>query len=330
MISVIVPVYNVVDYLPRCLDSIVGQTYRDLEIILVDDGSTDSSGKICDEYAMKDSRITVIHQKNKGLAEARNSGLINARGEYISFIDSDDYIDPEMLEVLYDLIQRKSASLSMVMFRYVYDTTAEQHAHVDYDEIPSVVFDRDEMMQGMFHFLADYQESLFHVVWNKLYRRDLICGLRFNESGTEDMEFNNRVFLRAERMVMGRVCLYNYLQRLDSIIHHGINERQVSRIDAHYRMFQTYSANQKLYKAYCLDKLYKVIFQIRFKARGSSLYAMVNEKSKYFMKLTWKDYWRNGALPAYRKLGILTLFYCPFLYSIFISLAELRAKILRK
>ena len=98
LISIIIPVYNVAVYLPRCLDSILAQTYKNLEIILVDDGSKDNSGKVCDEYALKDSRIKVIHQKNQGVSVARNAGLRIAKGDYIGFVDSDDYIETNMYE----------------------------------------------------------------------------------------------------------------------------------------------------------------------------------------------------------------------------------------
>lgn len=111
MISVIVPVYNVEEYLPTCIESILNQTYKDLEILLIDDGSTDNSGKICDKYAKEDGRCIVVHQPNKGVSEARNTGLKHATGEYISFIDGDDYIHPQMLEILYNEIKKTSSIL---------------------------------------------------------------------------------------------------------------------------------------------------------------------------------------------------------------------------
>ena len=121
MISVIVPIYNVEAYLPQCLDSIVSQTYKDLEIILVDDGSTDSSGRICDEFADKDVRIRVIHQKNSGLPEARNSGLKVAKGDYIIMPDGDDALHPQMIEILYNLIIDGDYDFSMCYGEPIYD-----------------------------------------------------------------------------------------------------------------------------------------------------------------------------------------------------------------
>lgn len=119
LISVIVPVYKVERYLCRCVDSIIAQTYTNLQIILVDDGSPDGSGAICDDYAAKDPRITVIHKENGGLSDARNAGLGAARGSYIGFVDSDDYISVDMYEKLYKAIVACNADMSVCNFRYV-------------------------------------------------------------------------------------------------------------------------------------------------------------------------------------------------------------------
>ena len=116
MISVVVPVYNVEKYINDCIDSIINQTYRELEIILVDDGSNDSSGAICDEYAMKDDRIRVIHKKNGGLAEARNKGIDSANGSYLAFIDSDDHINVHMMDILLNNLIKTDSDISVCRF----------------------------------------------------------------------------------------------------------------------------------------------------------------------------------------------------------------------
>ena len=121
LVSVIVPIYNVEKYLRKCVDSILNQTYKNLEIILVDDGSPDNCGNICDEYALSDSRIRIIHKKNGGLSDARNAGLDIARGNYILFVDSDDYIDETMVEKLYEALEKEKAEMSLCSFVYVND-----------------------------------------------------------------------------------------------------------------------------------------------------------------------------------------------------------------
>ena len=116
LISIIVPVYKVEAYLPRCVDSILAQTYKNLDIILVDDGSPDNSGKICDAYAEKDSRITVIHQANGGLSDARNAGIAVAKGAYLTFLDSDDWVPKEYIAYLYDLLKETGSAISLCNF----------------------------------------------------------------------------------------------------------------------------------------------------------------------------------------------------------------------
>ena len=121
LISVIIPVYNVSQYLPRCIESVINQTYQNLEIILVDDGATDDSGVICDDYARKDPRIRVVHKENGGLSSARNAGIQIARGEYLTFIDSDDYVDRDYTEFLYELVCQYSAKMAIFSHTVFYD-----------------------------------------------------------------------------------------------------------------------------------------------------------------------------------------------------------------
>lgn len=166
-ISVIVPVYNVEKYLSKCINSILDQTHKNLEIILIDDGSTDNSGKLCDEYYNKDKRIKVIHQKNGGLSVARNSGLEIATGEYIMFIDSDDYYEKKSCELLYNEIKRKDA-----------DYVIGNYIHVNYngEKWDKPLFDQE--IYGRFKLsIKDYKKSFFvmnSVVWNKIFKREFI------------------------------------------------------------------------------------------------------------------------------------------------------------
>ena len=126
LISIVVPIYNVEKYLEKCINSIIIQTYKNIEIILVNDGSTDSSGKICDIYLKKDKRIKVIHKKNGGLSDARNVGIENAKGKYIAFIDSDDFIDSDFIEILYNLIIEYNADVSCCKCNVIYKKNKKQ------------------------------------------------------------------------------------------------------------------------------------------------------------------------------------------------------------
>ena len=158
-ISVIMPVYNVADYLPQCIESVLNQDHQDLEVILIDDGSRDNSGAICDEYAAKDSRVKVIHQKNGGAASAKNAGLRIATGEYLSFVDSDDYLEPNVYGYMLNVLKCHDADAAQFSFRNVYQTRTE-------DELlqPGIVDGKDYLVR----FTKDWSCAL---LWNKLYRR---------------------------------------------------------------------------------------------------------------------------------------------------------------
>ena len=197
LISVIIPVYKVEKFLPKCLDSILGQTYKNLEIILIDDGSTDNSGKICDEYAQKDARIHVIHQENHGLSNARNAGLKIAHGEYIAFVDSDDYIELDMYEYLWKLISKENADVAMC------NTCEDEGFH---SQKPIDVAYVMGPIQKYFEF-SDWMAP-----WNKLYKRELIGDTCFDPTTScgEDELFNFELAKKDALVALGNQSKYHY------------------------------------------------------------------------------------------------------------------------
>lgn len=203
-ISVIIPVYKVEKYLAKCLDSVISQTYRELEIILVDDGSPDGCGEICDEYASKDERIKVIHKENGGVARARNAGLDIASGDYIGFVDSDDWIEPDMYELLIKNAVKYGADMSMCG-ETVYDN-GELIATSSSDEI--VQLNRIEakkytVVGGRMGF-----------IWNKIYSRHIIKDIRFSpEYGcSEDLMFVYQLLENTDKVVIDNRAKYNYFR----------------------------------------------------------------------------------------------------------------------
>lgn len=205
-ISVIVPVYNAENYLSACLDSILSQTCQDFEIILIDDGSKDASGQICDAYAGKDPRIQVVHQENGGVSRARNRGLELATGELISFIDSDDTLEPDMYELLVRVMQEHNADISHCGYK-----------HIVGEEI-RLVHDTKRVIPHHTQEALDcfVDGRLFGGgLWNKLYRRELLDGLSFREDlkNNEDILFNFEAFRRADCSVFADYPLYNYVAR---------------------------------------------------------------------------------------------------------------------
>ncbi len=209
LISVIVPVYNVERYLNKCIDSIVSQTYKNLEIILVDDGSSDNCPAICDEWAEKDSRIKVIHKENGGVSSARNTGIELAAGEYLGFVDSDDYIDSDMYTVLYHQIKLTAADLSVVGVYY-----GERTDCFDSD----ITFSKHQTHLMLFN-QRDYMAFNGYLV-NKLYKSEIIHknNIRLNNNITmgEDMCFNFEYISHIDKSCVTKYCGYYYEYREDS------------------------------------------------------------------------------------------------------------------
>lgn len=205
-ISVIVPVYNCKAYLPACIDSILNQTYNNLQIVLVDDGSTDGSSKICDDYEKQDSRVCSLHQRNQGVSSARNHGLQIATGELVSFVDSDDTLEPDMYELLVRTMQDHRADISHCGFNRVEDGVALPI----YDTRQTVLQTSEEAIRCLL------MGRLFTgSLWNKLFRKKLLDGISFCEELkiNEDILFNFEAFKRAKQIVFSDYAKYNYMVR---------------------------------------------------------------------------------------------------------------------
>ena len=205
LISVIVPVYNVKDYLERCLQSICGQTYRNLEILLIDDGSSDGSGELCDLFARKDARVKVVHQKNAGQSAARNRGLEMAQGEYLGFVDSDDWIEPDMYAFLYRLLAKNDADISICSH---YMETGVK-TRVKHSSGRSTVFSREEAIRTLVR-----DKRIRNYMWDKLFKRSVFEGIRFPVNRIyEDIVVSYQLFYKARKVVMRDCPKYHYLKR---------------------------------------------------------------------------------------------------------------------
>ena len=219
LISIIVPVYRVESYLSRCVDSLLAQTYQNLEIILVDDGSPDQCPQICEDYAKKEERIHVIHQENRGLSGARNAGIDVAKGEYLAFVDSDDYIEPDMYEVLYKNCERYAADLATARF-VKFNTQGEDRKNFT-ENIE--VFSREEMLR--LFIVGDRRYEITMSVWDRLYKRELISDLRFPVGKCyEDIVFSTKVIEKSKINVYIDRALYHYRLREDSISGEDFND----------------------------------------------------------------------------------------------------------
>lgn len=208
-ISVIVPVYNVEKYLKRCLESIISQTYKELEIILINDGSTDGSGEICDYYEQKDSRVIVLHQENRGAASAKNAGLHIATGKYITFVDSDDYLEKDAYEFMQKKLEEKKVDVIHCAFRDVYKEHFEDRVFVAEEK-------EFDVISYLKRFTVDWTCSL---LWNKMYRREIFNGIYFEEGHKIDDEFFvYQGILNAEKILYIPKIIYNYRRRKSGIM----------------------------------------------------------------------------------------------------------------
>lgn len=233
LISVIIPVYNVDPYLEDCLESIINQEYDNLEIILVDDGSTDRSGLICDEYAEKDKRIKVFHKENGGLSDARNFGLDIATGEYISFIDSDDYILSNYFSYLEQLISADNADIAVCQFIYVDEKGA--FCELGGDRINETIIGNTNCMQ---YFL--YSEAIDTTAWRKLFRRSLFInsGISFPKGRYhEDIFTTYKLIGRCNVIAVGSECLYAYRKRESSIVNSHFSPKRLDAIDGYVECY---------------------------------------------------------------------------------------------
>lgn len=257
MISIIVPVFNVQNYIRECLDSILNQTYKEFELILIDDGSTDNSGKICDEYLKKDSRIKVIHKKNGGLSSARNCGLEEAKGDYICFVDSDDSIKPDYLEKLDQIIEDKSADLvlcdvespklcdfsdEIIKEKYMETACAENVIQLD--------------RNGIVNWLLDDRTReyvLAVVAWNKIYSRHIFDEIRFLNGKLHEDEFLiNEIINLSVKVFFIHERLYNYRDNEMGITGNDnkIDIRHLDVIEAYDKRVEiALSANEKYFAA---------------------------------------------------------------------------------
>lgn len=225
-LSIIVPVYKVEAYLERCINSILAQTYKNFEVILVDDGSPDKSGELCDRFAELDSRIKVIHKKNGGLSSARNQGIRAAEGKYIGFVDSDDWITNDMFEYLINLIKKYEADIASVSY-----ILANEYTLINDKEIKVNVYNRNEalkyyMKEGMSNRIADYP------VWIKVYKKELFDDIEFPEGQLyEDIATNFKLIQKTNRYVKSNKVCYFYYQDGTSITRSGFKMKDKDLFD---------------------------------------------------------------------------------------------------
>lgn len=297
LVSVIVPVYNVEKYLHQCVDSIINQTYRNLEIILVDDGSPDNCGAICDEYALKDRRILVIHQENQGLSAARNAGLDIAQGEYIYFLDSDDYIEPCLIEKAISAMNRDTDMVYFGSYKQYTDTHMQECIpEIGLYELSS------EIERCRFIAVQILHNRIGWEVWKRIFRRVVIekYHLRFEDNKrifAEDLYFFLCYCAHARKIVGLSDCLHHYRIREESIMGENARKLNIDRMNELAKAvrfhYQGYDDCEYLLKAYpmihylILDIEFRIAFRngITMKELRPLVYADIRNRDEFRTQL---------------------------------------------
>ncbi|MBQ3553328.1 MAG: glycosyltransferase [Clostridia bacterium] len=273
-ISVIVPVYNVETYLNRCVDSILIQTFSDFELILVDDGSKDNSGAICDEYTKEDERVFVIHKANGGLSDARNTGLECAKGEYVAFIDSDDWVDQKFLQVLYEYILYHHADIAAVNFHKEYDDRKDEA-----ERLTEGCYTGAEVLE---QYLYDDKATIYiNIACNKLYRKALFENIRYPLGKFHEDGFTTyRLLGLAQKVYVANDDLYFYYQRKNSIMN---REFSLARMDEYI----VYKERAWFFKVHSMDSLYQENEKVRIACMKSLAVRLLASKLPKAEKKKW-------------------------------------------
>ncbi|MBR6093024.1 MAG: glycosyltransferase [Bacteroidales bacterium] len=304
LVSVIVPVYNIGNYLPRCLDCIEMQTYKNLEIILVDDGSSDGSGQLCDEFAAKDPRARVIHHpENRGLWAARNTGQDVAHGEYLWFPDGDDYFHKDIIKIMYEAINRTNASGDK------YDVAFVGYEHTSH-------FDKDTSSEIKPDFVEETLEDVLEVfvrptehftgrnIWNKLYRRELINDIRTgNYRYAQDCDFSLKVYQKAPRIIYVDEALYFWVYRQSSAIssaNYNINSK-LCVIRILYDNFRTMNIKPACCRRYTLEFLYIYMATLLDLVQGTNVLQNVRCECKKIVRHTSIAYLNCKTIQSFKK-----------------------------
>ncbi|MDO4269907.1 MAG: glycosyltransferase family 2 protein [Eubacteriales bacterium] len=304
-ISVIVPVYNVAPYLRRCLDSILAQTYSSLELILVDDGSLDDSGDICDEYAERDVRVRVFHKTNGGASSARNHGTSKVRGAYLMYVDSDDYIEHDMVACQLELAKKHHADI--VCCGYLIEGGREKA-----DQGHGKAFETNwteispYLLQG---------ELFYTSLCNKLYSRRMIPYLQGDEdiAFTEDLLVNYRVCKMAETIVVDPSLRYHYVPRSTSLVQHSLSESQFSALTVTERLME-YEKNDGEHLAYCRRHRDVILMSLITRIMKSNRYWERYPALRAEVLADYQQIMNSGLYNKKERITAFWLKYCPSVY----------------
>ena len=311
LISVIIPVYNVEKYLRRCLDSVIAQTYQNLEIICVDDGSIDDSGKICDQYAVQDARIKVIHQENQGLSAARNKGLDAAEGEYIAFVDSDDYILEDMYKKMLDKLLNYNVDLCVCQWQYEFSDGRQVVKRKNID--PTIYGRKTSLEFARFLYMGNYENGVVVAAWNKLYRRTLLDKIRFEGRIHEDEAFSGRIMAKNISVYVMEEQFYVYAQNGDSLTNKPFSANKFFFLDALAERRELFKSDaficQETELLYC-----NMYIEYCLRARKDGVAISHPEKYRQIFQKMFSSLRREGKVKIKFRLRMMLFSFSPSLY----------------
>lgn len=313
LISVIIPLYNAENHIQKCIASIQAQTFKDLEIIIVDDGSSDNSLSICQSIAANDKRIKIIQQKNQGVSIARNTGLDYARGQYISFVDNDDYVSPYMYEYLYRAINEPNIDISMcyVNITTSYPTHEKKSSYTSFKE------DNKQCLKNLYStYNTDY---IYMVVWNKLYKKEVLKDIRFKKTAVEDLVFNNEIFQTIKALTIVPLPLYHWIQHSRSASH-TFSDRFIYCLDSYLDCYNNLLIYDKDIASNCLLKLYKKLISTKYHYLKTKFEPLMRKKVSNIHNIIKFNFLLDKKIQFKYKLSLpLILAYSP-IHSIFVKL----------
>ena len=317
-ISIIVPVFNVEKYLSKCIESLVKQTYKNIEILLINDGSQDNSLNICKEWEKKDDRIKVFSQRNQGLSEARNTGIKNAKGNYICFVDSDDLVLSDFIEILYYLIKKYGCEIAQVNFIEKTDDEIEKKINIEKQIFNEKILSSRDMIKGL--TTNDHKKNV--IVCNKIYKKELFENLSFkNGKIYEDEFFTWKVFMKCKKIAVSDKILYVYRIRKNSIMNlqrKKISIKNLDYLEALEERMETFKniRDMELYNLTLINYCYRLIlYYNKFDGKNSE-----NKKIKIELKNKYKKnlgkMLKSKELKLISKLFAIAILIFPNLYNI--------------
>ncbi|MGP4106337.1 glycosyltransferase family 2 protein [Virgibacillus sp. L01] len=314
-ISIIVPIYKVEQYINKCIDSILAQTFTDFELILVNDGSPDICGEICDSYSEADSRIKVIHKGNGGLSDARNAGINVSEGEYIGFVDSDDYIHEKMYETMLNNALTYSSDVVICDFFDVNENESTNKLNLD-EKYQLMHLTNLEALEQLYKS----KPGIYVYAWNKLYKKHLFNNIRFDKGRIYEDEFiTHKILFKSNLITYISCCLYYYVKRTDSILNSPFTIKRFDKVYALKERAEYFKNKKQPYLFYLTSKKYLEVFFWNYFAAKSSLTNVkkdlrVLKRTLYFSLI---DLIRNPLLGWKSKVALIIFVVNPFIFELF-------------